>query len=891
MNVNGTLDAQGTRAAPIVFTSIKDDEHGGDSNDDDDKTTAAGGDWDGVWVYGRADINCSKLLYSGNGNERGIIQTSGSGVLSMNGCTIAHAENDGVWNWGGKISVTNTVFFFTGWATAPYNGSHNEFVNCVFYGNDVAMCYWSHWSGRPNYVNCIFAECGNGWCELGSGSYGAPPSAVGVYNCLFWSSEENGSRSCYRVGTVGNISGDPKFLDPDNGDFRIAVDSPCVDAGDGTTAPELDAYGRPRMDVADVADTGRPDANGMNPDIGLFEVLGNSPAPAPNLVVTQVSVAERLVVGDKVAVTWTVRNEGEELADGVWRDEIALVSGNGQSAAMGVVESRGPIKAGELKEFTATLNVPAVPEGAVQVCATVNKLMDLFEGVHYDDNVGYAAAWLDVGEIEFPEGDAVTLTLGPGETSGFAVAGAADMGTAVLVIRGAGALNAWLGNGSLAMQDSAIRTAAKVADDAWVLALPAGTVPRVTVANEGVNPTTARLSLEKGDFFLCELDKKALSNSGIATVPFAGNGFEEGMVCWIERDGNRIDATDVVVGSEVYAQAMFDVTDCAFGDYVLHVKKGESEVSATLLTLVQGGAGAQWYCEVNVNSSIRTGREYTGVLRYGNIGDAAMYIPYLHLTAEEGTLIRLSDADAWTDSIELMAVSSTYPASSLKAGEEERIQFNYKTTGNRVKVSCGFVRSSADAFPWDTNAEYMRPSWASDEMWGLALATLKSNVGATWNDFLARMRVNCDHLMKLGQPTARLDRLWQIEVNESLGSDHAMPTLASGTDLARAGRGMGLSFSRTYGAAMFKRLKSGVLGYGWSDNYSVCAELVNPTTLAFHLPSGSTYQFVKVNGRWAPEDASDKTQLSDTAADYVLTYRNGTVQTFSKSNMRAGLIG
>lgn len=891
MRVNGTLDAQGTRAAPIVFTSIMDDDHGGDSNDDGDKTAAEGGDWDGIWVYGKAVVNHSKLLYSGNGNERGIIQTSGSGVLAMNGCTIAHAENDGIWNWGGKISVTNTVFVDTGWATAPYNGSRNEFVNCVFYGNDVAMCYWSHWSGRPNYVNCVFAECGNGWCELGSGSYGAPPSAVGVYNCLFWSSEENGGRSCYRVGTVGNISGDPKFLDPDNGDFRIAEDSPCVDAGDGTTAPELDAYGRPRMDVVDVKDAGRAAANGMCPDIGIYEVLGNSPVPAPNLVVSSVDVTNQLTVGDSVVVKWTVRNDGEEPATGVWRDELSLVSGNGQSAVMGVVESRGPIEVGESKEFTATLKVAAVPEGAVQVCATVNKLMDMFEGIHYDDNVGYATAWLDVEEVEFPDGGEVTLALGPGETSGFAVADVTEMGPAVLVIRGAGELNAWLGNGSMAMHDSAVRTAVKVSDDAWVLALPEGTELRVTVANEGLTAATARLSIEKGDFFLFEMDKKAFSNAGVVTVPFAGNGFAAGMACWIEREGNRIDAIDVVVGSEVYAQATFDVTDCALGDYVLHVKKGETEVSATLLALVQGGAGAQWHCHVDVNSTIRTGREYVGVLRYGNSGDAAMPAPYLHLIAEEGTLIRLDKADAWTESIELMAISSTYPASSLKPGEEGRIEFRYKATGSRVSVVCEILPSSSDAFPWDTNAAYMRPSWATDEMWGLALATLKANVGATWDDFLSRMRANCDHLMKLGQSTARLDRLWQMEVNESLGVDHAVSTLASNTDLARSGRGFGLALSRSYGSGLYRRLRKGIFGYGWSDNYSAYAELQNSgATLALHSGSGSTYLFEKVNGKWTPEDARDKTTCMESSTEYVLTYRSGMEQKIAKSNMRVSSV-
>src|SRR3989338_8641858 len=44
LSVGGTLDAQGTSAAPIAFTSYYDDDSGGDTNGDDDATSAAAGD-------------------------------------------------------------------------------------------------------------------------------------------------------------------------------------------------------------------------------------------------------------------------------------------------------------------------------------------------------------------------------------------------------------------------------------------------------------------------------------------------------------------------------------------------------------------------------------------------------------------------------------------------------------------------------------------------------------------------------------------------------------------------------------------------------------------------------------------------------------------------------
>jgi len=106
---------------------------------------------------------------------------------------------------------------------------------------------------QPAIVNCTIADNTiGGW--LG-GIYCESGSAVAISNSIVWGGIA--PPRYWRISITysdtleawpgeGNISADPQFVDPENGDYHLLPTSPCIDAGTNLEAPLDDIDGDPR---------------------------------------------------------------------------------------------------------------------------------------------------------------------------------------------------------------------------------------------------------------------------------------------------------------------------------------------------------------------------------------------------------------------------------------------------------------------------------------------------------------------------------------------------------------------------------------------------------------------------------------------------------------------
>ncbi|TAJ11711.1 T9SS C-terminal target domain-containing protein [Marinilabiliaceae bacterium JC017] len=189
------------------------------------------GDGAGIWIK-EGDLCLKNMVFRENHNSVSVggaiysdkaIITLINSVFSENTASLG----GGVFSEDGKVIITNCVFYnnyasYGGGAVYIRGNYESEIANSVFLNNRAEE--------RDNEV------------------YGAS-----IYYCRLDESD-NGE---------GNITKNPQFVDPENGDFRLQAGSPCIGAGNKDVLPEgllTDFQGITRV-------------VGANVDMGAYEYM------------------------------------------------------------------------------------------------------------------------------------------------------------------------------------------------------------------------------------------------------------------------------------------------------------------------------------------------------------------------------------------------------------------------------------------------------------------------------------------------------------------------------------------------------------------------------------------------------------------------------------------
>jgi YD repeat-containing protein len=276
--VDGRMLADGTVAAPIVFTEARDDAAGGDTNNDMVATSPARGNWGRIELRDPSTasvLDHVNIRFGGGFGSVGQVTVTSS-ELTLTNSTISNSGSVGLLA-GNSATVTATNSLIVGNSDTGIRAESSATVtatNNTLDGNFLGAAATGVGTLLTLTNNLITFNSRSGVLAFGGAIIRA--NFNDVYNPTATSGNYEGLPSL--TGTNRNVSADPLYVNRIVSDYHLKAGSPAIDAGTSNGAPADDLDFNWRIDDLATGNTGA----GTFPfyDLGALEFGGRTRAVA-----------------------------------------------------------------------------------------------------------------------------------------------------------------------------------------------------------------------------------------------------------------------------------------------------------------------------------------------------------------------------------------------------------------------------------------------------------------------------------------------------------------------------------------------------------------------------------------------------------------------------------
>lgn len=700
----GNLNAIGTHVAPIIITSVKDDSVGGDTNKDGNQTYPNVGDWKVINNSGTLNLSYVNLYYGGYGLglNGAMIWNSGEAVLDC--CSVKHSYHVLLRSYGGKMIAKNCII---------EDGNIGVEGNIYYY---------------PNLINCIVSKCNS------AGSYAKMDNSI-IWFC--GNGSYNSMSKCIAYGDStavpdGIVYANPLFLDPENGDYRIQENSPCVDAADVEIAPNTDYFGQSRITITSTG----TNVLGRLPDIGICEVMPRNVTSDVDLVPQSIGfVVTNALSGQQIYVKWEIVNNGGQEITGSWRDTIYLVSETGLEVEIGEKLTTGSICSGGSVFCSGYFTVPAISEGIWYPKVNVNSYHDVFEGKLISNNAlkgdkpitinietidpsvprqGIARPGVqNVIKLVFDENDknrmvSLGLVKGVRVTWGFGF-----VPTSGETIPGMSGSSVSVGNEPVQF---------RVPED----------VTEVYIIIETDETITYDLSTKATELLIKSITPNYATYGSCVQAILSGSGFSLSNSVAFVSGNNRVLIDSKYMSSDLL-NLTFDTSLLIPGTRYDLVVIGENSETrfADAFNVIDVASPGKIEAKLDLSHWARPGRKATGYIEYSNVGSSAIDAPIFVISSDvrDTRFCSFTGGENWTNTLMLVGIGNEYPKGQIKPGETIRLPFKYMIIGG-FQVSLSIVDVDSDL---SRNSVY--PSWKEFSEAIASAATKINGISGTISDY------------------------------------------------------------------------------------------------------------------------------------------------------------
>ncbi len=724
--IEGTLNADGTAALPIIFTEWDDDTAGGDTNNNGTTTGPIKGEWGRIEFAATSSGNVLDHIEARYGayGTPGEIQVNG-GSLTLTNSIVRDSYSHGVQarNNGSLTLSNNLIYRNNDTGLRSESGSTVTSFNNTIDGNyrgigvDTASATVTNTLITYNTRSGIFV----------AGSHTLNLSFSDVYNPTASSGNYEGHTD--ETGINGNFSSDPSYLNRAQSNFGLLSRSTAVDAATSSGAPTTDFFGNARFDDPGVANIGA----GTQPFFDVGAIERQDVSDPINLIIDSASAnLSNVQIGDPVLLSWTIRNNQIVAADGDWTDSVFVstdATWDIDDTLIGTLSHTGGLASGATYNGQLTVNTPPQVGGTLYFILRIDSSQVVRESVE-TDNEAVMTATLTLPQLATggTTNSAFTassqdhyyqITVTAGGTLEIALDSAATSGANELYVRFDDVPSA---------SDFDYKHLGGAVPDQQVV-IPTTEAGTYYLLVRNINTGAASYSLTSNflPFSIRSVSPGTVGNAGFATLLIRGAQFApEDIVTLTAPDGSPIAIDNLVFQDAATLYASFDFTGFTAGAYDVSIDNTLGAIT-TAFDVVSVVAADPPVVAVKLipPGFLRRGRIFTTTLTATNTGSNDAVIPLLLLDSNGKAELGFSPDSLVNTSLSVVPRVEDGPTGTLRPGET----WSLTVFGQLVAGASSPVNFTLDAFE---NSDSPIDIAQIDAMFSLSLDTM---FGARANEF------------------------------------------------------------------------------------------------------------------------------------------------------------